>query len=162
MKVVSILSSVLLIFLIFPSCAGKSLELSNEEIANEIKSAVPLDEGYYQASEKYFAYYFKDDKGNSLKVSDWAIYRSNSQSSENEFGIITTRVNNVDSIKSACQNYIETRRKAYLEAKAAYSPEEYEKYRDAKVEVYGNTVVYFIMTKEDSELSIEKIEALNK
>ena len=161
MKVVSILSLLLFIF-IFPSCTHQSLEISKEEIAEAVKSSVPLDDGYYQASEQYFKYYFKDDSGNALVVSDWDIYRSNSQSSENEFGIIIAADGDVNKVKSACENYIKTQRESYLEAKAAYSPEEYEKYRDAKIEVYGNTVVYFIMTKEDSELSIEKIEALNK
>ena len=53
-------------------------------------------------------------------------------------------------------------RETYLEAKAAYTPEEYEKYENAKIKVYGNTVIYFIMTKEDSSSAIEKIDALNK
>lgn len=159
MRILSILT-VLSILLIFPSCSEKSLELSIDEIAKEIEAVIPLESGYYGASEQYFTYYFKDNDGNSLKVHDWAVYRSSSQSSENEFGIITAENGEVSAVKSACEKYIETQRESYLESKAAYSPQEYEKYRDAKIQVYGNTVIYFIMTKEDSELAINKIENL--
>ena len=162
MRFFAMFTALILLLGTFVACTQESIDLSIDEIASEIESAVPLEDGYHKVSEQYFSYYFKDDNGNTLNVSDWVIYKSSSQSSENEFGILSASSNNVSTVKSACENYIEKQRETYLEAKAAYTPEEYEKYANAKIKVYGNTVIYFIMTKEDSSSAIEKIDALNK
>ena len=158
------------IFVIFSlSCANNSepVSVSISELSSAISSAVPLDEGYYSASDSYFKYYFKDDNGNTLLNSvvdteKWVVRKSKSQASENEFGIFITEKKNIGTVKSVCEKYIETRKNAYMEAKSAYSPEEYEKFRDAEVFVSKNCVIYFIMKKSDVNLAKESIYSLIK
>ena len=139
------------------SCGEKELSMTATDIADIIEKSVPLEEGYYNPSEQYFAYYFKDMSGNALNVSDFIICRSKSQSSENEFGIIVAESGNVNEVKKACERYIEIKREAYLEAKASYSPDEYDKYEDASVYVYGNTVIYLILTPNDAKSVLNAI-----
>lgn len=147
--------------MLFSSCGEKELSMTANEMAEIIEKSVPIKEGYYNPSEQYFSYYFKDTSGNALNVSDFIICRSKSQSSENEFGIIVAKSGNVNEIKKSCERYLEIKREAYLEAKASYSPDEYEKYRDAGVYVYGNTVIYLILTKNDAELVLNLLNDVN-
>ena len=156
-------------FVLFASCANEkaNASVSVSELSVAISSAVPLDEGYYSASDSYCKYYFKDENGttlfgNSFAADTWTVQKSKSQSSENEFGIFITDQKNIYTVKSACEKYIETRKNAYMESKAAYSPEEYEKFRDAEVLASKNCVIYFIMNKADVNIAKEAVSSLLK
>ena len=166
LRFVSIFIAVIFIALSV-SCTNKNgnIAVSVSELSTAIASAVPLDEGYYSASDSYCKYYFKDENGNALlgdlvSLKNWTVQKSKSQSSENEFGVFITEQKNVETVKSACEKYIETRKNAYMESKAAYSPEEYEKFRDAEVFVYENCVIYFIMKNSDVNIAKKSVSAL--
>ena len=131
-KILVFLLSIILsiCFLFFNSCAKtKSINLNADELSSKIEECIKLDSGYYSVSEKYFDYYFKVG-GQSIRdsVLEWTVRCANTQSSENEFGIIKATAKSVKEAELACQSYIEKRKAAYLDAKAAYSPEDYEKY----------------------------------
>ena len=121
--------------------AGKLIKIAEYDLRNTV-------------SEAYFNYYF-DAEG----VIDWSVVRSKSQSSENEIGILVSEPDKVGTVQKCCMEYIDEQRSSYLEAKAAYTPEEYEKYRDAEVLVYGNCVVYFILGSEDRAAAISAVES---
>ncbi len=149
------------------SCAKSSdgVYISVSSVSTAISSAVPLEGGYYSASDSYCKYYFKDDDGsaivgNTVNTENWTVQKSKSQSSENEFGIFITDKKSVGEVKSVCEKYIEIRKNAYMDAKAAYSPEEYEKFRDAEVFVSGSCVIYFIMKKSDINIAKKSVSAL--
>lgn len=149
----SIILSVCVAALLFCSCdTQKSPEKSILELADVIESHAPLDAGYYSASERYFDYYFKVD-GESIKndVTEWTVRCSNSPSSENEFGILKAAKGKAHTVERACNEYIESRKSAYLDAKAAYSSEEYEKYDSARVLVVGDTVIYIILSAKEGD-----------
>ena len=156
MKNITMLFAVLvLICLSAVSCSRMQVtEKSSAELMNAALEAVRLDGGYYTVSEAYFNYYF-DAEG----VIDWNVVRSKSQSSENEIGILVSEPDKVGTVQKCCMEYIDEQRSSYLEAKAAYTPEEYEKYRDAEVLVYGNCVVYFILGSEDRAAAISAVES---
>lgn len=152
------LSLILLILLFFTaSCsttAPASASVSIQDLATEIESAVPLPDGYYRVSNAYFNYYFPD-----VTADEWVICRSSSQSSENEFGIISAS-GNAAQVKSACENYLKAQLDSYMASKASYSPSEYEKYRDASVKVFGNYVIYAIMTMSDQKSAFSSAESM--
>ena len=52
--------------------------------------------------------------------------------------------------RTLCERYIERQRSEYLSAKGNYTPQEYEKYKNAAVYTCGNYVIFTIMTPEDS------------
>ena len=167
-RFVSVFISVI-ISVFFASCADQSVKspVSVTELSLAISSAVPLDDGYYTASESYCKYYFRDESGTSLLggivgPENFTVQKSKSQSSENEFGIFITDFQKTKALKSICEKYIETRKKAYMEAKAAYSPEEFEKFRDAEVFVYDVYVIYFIMNRSDINIAKKSVSALFK
>ena len=151
------------IALTFCSCSDTDISFSASEITDAFENAVKLDEGYHSASDKYFDYYFKLD-GSSIRndVSEFAIRCSNSQSSENEFGVIKALRGKVQNVESACKRYLEARKNAYLDAKAAYSPDEYEKYSNAKIIRNGDTVIYFILSLQDAEKAEKALNELLK
>lgn len=155
MKNMTILFAILiLIWLSAVSCSNtQKTDKSADELMSAVLAAVPLEAGYYTVSEAYFDYYF-DAEG----VLDWSVVRSKSQSSENEIGVLVAESGRLEEVRSRCSQYLEEQRIAYLEAKAAYTPEEYEKYRDAEVLVYGNCVVYFILGNKDRASAISAVE----
>jgi hypothetical protein len=157
----------ILIISFFVSCSSEAsgTKATVDELATLISSSVSLDEGYYSASESYCKYYFKDKDGRSLLgeiigEENWTVQKSKSQSSENEFGIFIANDKNISDVKNACENYIETRKKSYLESKASYSPDEYEKFRDAEVFVSENYVIYLIMKKSDINIAKDSLSKL--
>ena len=159
------LSFISIVFCVSCSNGNEGISVSVTELSEAISSAAPLDEGYYSASDSYCKYYFKDENGGTLLgnivgTENWTVQKSKSQSSENEFGIFITDKKSVSTVKLVCEKYIETRRKAYMDAKAAYSPEEYEKFRDAEVFVTENYVIYLIMKKSDVNAAKASVSAL--
>ena len=156
MKNMTMLFAVLiLICLSAVSCSTpKATDKSAAALMEATVGAVPLDAGYYAVSDAYFNYYFESDG-----VLEWSVVRSKSQSSENEIGIVIAEPGRVGEVERSCREYLEEQRRAYLEAKAAYTPEEYEKYRDAEVLVYGNCVVYFILGTEERAAAISAVES---
>ena len=145
------------------SCSEKEPSLSADDISKKIESAVELDEGYHSVNEKYFDYYFKYN-GDSIRsdTNEFVIRVSNSQSSENEFGVIKATSGKAQSVENACREYLDERKNAYLDAKASYSPDEYEKYANAKVIRVGNTVIYFILSESDAKKAESAISDLIK
>ncbi len=133
------------------------------ELSESVISAVPLPSGYYKPSDAYFEYYFSEQDENvdiNSLVSDWCIMKSSSQSSENEIGVLIAKDGCLEQVKEACLEYLDERREAYLESKAAYSPEEYEKYRDAEQLVRGNCVFYLILDSDDCTIAKKAIDTV--
>ena len=145
------------------SCSSQSQYSSADDISSTIESVVALEEGYHSVSEKYFNYYFKDNGNSILNVTNEFVIRvSNSQSSENEFGVIVASKGKVKSIENACREYLELRKNAYLDAKASYSPDEYEKYAEAKIIRRGDTIIYFILSASDVKKAESALSELMK
>ena len=143
MKAYIIILLVLLLPLTVCACAGDfRSDLGCSELGARLTSSVPLDGGYFMQSESYLNYYFPDFEG------DAALFKSSSNSSENEFGIF--RNTGKADARALCERYIERQRNEYLSAKGNYTPDEYEKYRKAAVYTCGNYVIFTIMTPEDS------------
>lgn len=147
----------------FFSCKDQNVTASATDIADTVESVIFLEEGYHSVTDKYFDYYFKDN-GNSVRgdVVEFIIRASNSQSSENEFGVIKAANGKAQNVENACRNYLESRKAAYLDAKAAYSPDEYEKYKDARIIRFGDTIVYFILSAKDAKKAESSLNELLK
>ena len=122
LRFVCICIFVSVVFLVLSvSCTNEksNASVSVSGLSASISSAVPLNEGYYSASDSYCKYYFRDENGtalldNAVTSENWSIQKSKSQSSENEFGIFITDQKNVGAVKVACKKYIETRKNAYM------------------------------------------------
>lgn len=143
MKAYIIILLVLLLPLTVCACAGGFRnDLGCSELGERLSSSVPLDGGYFMQSAGYLNYYFPDFEG------DAALFKSASNSSENEFGIF--RNTGKADARILCERYIERQRSEYLSAKGNYTPQEYEKYKNAAVYTCGNYVIFTIMTPSDS------------
>ncbi len=161
MKILELLLiAVLLLGLV--SCSDTvNVSKSADELTESVILSVPLPSGYYKPSDSYFEYCFSEaDESIDITalVSDWSIMKSSSQSSENEVGVLIARDGCLQRVKEACLEYLEDRQAAYLEAKASYSPGEYEKYRDAECFVYGSCVFYLILGADDRAAAKRSIE----
>lgn len=153
MKVYVIILLILLTPLTLCACAGGyRSDIGCAELGERIASSVPLDGGYFMQSENYLHYYFPEFEG------DAAMFKSASNSSENEFGIFKSSGN--ANARALCERYIERQRSEYLSAKGNYTPQEYEKYKNAAVYTCGNYVIYTIMTPEDSASLLSGIRAI--
>lgn len=153
MKAYIIILLVLLLPLTVCACAGDyRSDLGCSELGERISASVPLDSGYFMQSESYLNYYFPDFEG------DAALFKSASNSSENEFGIF--RNTDKADARALCERYIERQRNEYLSAKGNYTPDEYEKYRKAAVYTCGNYVIFTIMTPEDSARLLSEARAV--
>lgn len=150
MKYFTVILTVILLPISVCSCFnGYRSDLSCAELGEAISAAVPLDSGYFCQNVGYLGYYFPDFSG------DAALFKASSNSSENEFGIL--RSDRTGETRTLCERYIERQRAEYLSAKGTYTPEEYEKYKNAAVFTCGNYVIYTIMTPEDSEKALTAV-----
>ncbi len=152
MKFLKLFAIALLIFALSSCSESVAIDMTASELTDAATTAVPLSSGYYQPSDAYFNYYFSEDGHNITAdslVLDWSIMKSSSQASENEIGVLVAKDGCIEQVKEVCREYLEERREAYLEAKASYSPGEYEKYRDAEYFTQGNYVIYMILDSPD-------------
>ena len=134
-------------------------EFNDNFTANQIESSIFAEVngngGYCDVSEYYFNNFFSDMNG----IRDYKIYVSDESTNFDEFGIFEfNSAKNAQKAKSKVKAYLVSAKKAF-ESGIIYNAEEYPKFQSAKVERYGNNLVYTIL---DSALANSISKALNQ
>ena len=139
---VLILAMILLSFSAFAAPVN-----SAKGIGGLIQRIAPSDFGYIDSTEYYFNHYFQDLCG----VDAAYIITCADSTNFNEIGVF--HVDSDSCVKdNVCkiQKYLDTA-KSNFESGVMYNPEEYSKFKNAKVEAFGNYIVYTILDKEPTK-----------
>ena len=152
-----------LIILILPlaSCAKSyaddvSVESLSEAIVVSLTGTIPE---YTLADEGYLDDYFTLPD----YVTDHIIYFSTEGNNLDEFGIFHVTESNAEDMQSKLETYLKDCYEQNKDWYDSYMPEETPKLRDAQVKVFGNYVVYVILSEADCEASFDAVEkALKK
>lgn len=145
--------------LVFSSCRSVETINYDTEIADIEKvfyKNLNSDIGYCDVSEYYISNYFLDIKD----IEEYKIYTSNDSTNFDEFGIFKFTT------EKAARKYTNTV-KNYLNKSAnefqngiIYNINEYPKFQNADVKVFGKYLVYTILLPEKSEEIFKEIKLL--
>ncbi len=91
-------------------------------------------------------------------VSDYVICFSTPGDNLDEFGIFHVTEDNADDLKDKLEDYLSDSYDQNLNWYNSYMPEETPKLRDAEVKVFGNYVVYTVLSDEDAKAAFEAVE----
>ncbi len=155
-KLTSLLLAALML-LSLVACGGTTYKTDVEASAIADAAVVNLTEGtiFKTAEEDILSDYFA-----TPDYVDSSIVRISSDGSSNldEFGVFRVTAGKQKDMVSLLEGYLSNSYEKNLEWYNSYIPEETPKLRDAEVEVFGNYVVYAIMSADSRALLFSSIE----
>ena len=158
-KRISALVAALLIAVFLPSCTAKKYSDTVEcsKLANAAIGEIPLDNGYAAFDQSHLKYNF----ANTDLCDDHAFFYSIETNDINEIGILRAKDSeNVEELAGLARSYIaeiKENNRAFIQS---YAPNEVNKLDNAKVYILGKYVIYTVLSPNDTELVIKKIESL--
>ena len=132
-------------------------DVSTAAISESITAKIPVDGGYDFSDADFLTYYFE---GNTA-IDDFVIAASSASSDVNEFGIL--HVNDIEQIAEVdkmAQVYLSNQRDFLSTFLNTYNAEEMAKLESMQVRVFGNYVVYTILSEADTEMVMSAVESL--
>lgn len=152
------LSLLLVLCTLLCACGSKSAyadDLPCAELSDAMEDQIPVDFGYETFGRDHIRYYFED-----TELPDDLCLRYSVRSEDiNEVGIFHAPDEAArEEIKALSQRYLEELRRDQSAFIASYAPEELPKLERAEVKVFGNYVVYAILSDSDRELVFDTIE----
>lgn len=126
------------------------------DISTTLKNKFPVADGYYAADSDYLGFYFE---GAADKVEAHVIEFSATSTNINQFGIFRVKEGSANDIKALCDSYIQTMRDRWV-AQANYIASEHPKMENAEARVFGNYVVYVMLTAEDKQAAFAAVEEM--
>ena len=158
MKKILLLSLALFMILsIFTACDGNKYrdDLTSVQLMEQIKAAIPAEEGYRQVSDAYISASMWGEKYTSLleNTSDHCIIVSEkSDMNIDEVGVFHVKDSaKVEEMKAIVETYVEGQTLRFQDLLASYNPDELPKLEEAEVEVCGNYIYYSILSEERTE-----------
>lgn len=145
----------------FASCNSGATyrdDVKVSDISTALKNKFPVADGYYAADSDYLGFYFE---GAADKVEDYVIEFSATSTNINQFGIFHVKEGSADAVKALCDSYIQTMRDRWV-AQASYIASEHPKMENAEARVFGNYVVYVMLTAEDKLAAFAAVEEMLK
>lgn len=161
LKTISLILAIIAV-ITFPSC-NKAKDYKNdvkvEDLADAAKSTIPVDGDYFAAEEDYIEFNFKDmPRPDSYVI----LMAKNTSSNINEVGIF--KVNGYGEkgkeVFKAVEKYIKDKSENSRNFVESYAPAECKKLDDAECKVFGDYVVYTVLTKQDANKVFDAIEKL--
>jgi hypothetical protein len=153
-KITSILLCLLALTLCLCSCQDKKNyrdDLSSDLVAGEMLHYVNIEGGCTTPDNDYVSLEFPNPSAVEGKVADWWIYASISSKTVDEFGVFHVKSGeDVQAVKSAVDEYVQymkVKLEVYLEI---YEPSEKAKLENTQVKVFGNYVVYTMLSQDDT------------
>ncbi len=128
------------------------------DISTALKTLLPTPDGYYAADSDYLGFYFDGADG---KVAEHVIEFSATSTNINQFGIFKVKDGEAEAIKTLCEQYISTMKDRWV-AQANYIASEHPKMENAEVRIFGNYVVYVMLTATDKTAAFDKVDELLK
>ncbi|MBQ9080778.1 MAG: DUF4358 domain-containing protein [Clostridia bacterium] len=142
------------------SCGGANYrdDVAVSTIDSAIQAKVPVPDGYYAPDSDYLTFYFE---GAEAIVNEYVIQMSATSTNINQFGIFHVKDGEAENMKKLCENYIAKSKDRWV-AQANYIASEHPKMEGAEVRIFGNYVVYTMLTDTDKALAFEAVEAALK
>jgi hypothetical protein len=157
MKITKIISFAMALCLLFSlaSCSkGYANDKTSKELAEIIKGAIVSDTGYREADSDYLD--FNISCASEL-CTDYVVVFSEKDTNIEEFAVLRPKdASSAKELKEMCESYLEKANAAWNDD---YLPEEAPKLRNAQTYVFGNYVVYLILSNSNCENAKTAIDA---
>ena len=133
-------------------------DIAVSDLDAAIQQKLPVPDGYYSPDSDYLGFYFEGAEG---IVTEYVIQISATSTNINQFGIFHVKDGEAETMKALCESYIETMNKRWV-AQANYIASEHPKMEGAEVRIFGNYVVYTMLTKDDKATAFDTVKAALK
>ena len=154
------LALILLSSLVLSSCSGSKsykTDVAVSTLSDAAKKQIEISGGYMTTDPDYIEFNLE---GLPTPKEFEIFMASNSSANKNEVGIFPyENTTDAENAKAVVKKYLVAKDESY-KAAIDYTPNEYPKIENAKVVVFGNYVVYTILTVDDSEKVTSAIENL--
>ncbi|MBQ7379261.1 MAG: DUF4358 domain-containing protein [Clostridia bacterium] len=153
MKKITLIAALLLCFtLAFTACASSyRSDVAVNDLTSAVLNAVSTTGGFTAADSDYVDLEFAKPDVISANVDQWMICASTSSSTVDEFGIFRVKDGgDVSAVKAEVSDYVQAlqvKLEVYLDM---YDPAEKTKLENAQVTVYGNYVVFTMLSEADT------------
>ena len=165
MKKITLIAALLLCFtLAFTACASSyRSDVAVNDLTSAVLNAVSTAGGFTAADSDYVDLEFTKPDVISANVDQWSICASTSSSTVDEFGIFRVKEGgDVGAVKAEVSDYVQSMQvklEVYLDM---YDPAEKTKLENAQVFVYGNYVVFTMLSEADTTALTSAIEGALK
>ena len=132
-------------------------DVSTAAISESVTAKIPVDGGYDFSDADFLTYYFE---GNTA-IDDFVIAASSASSDVNEYGIL--HVNDIEQIaevEKMAQVYLSNQRDFLSTFVNTYNAAEMAKLESMQVRVFGNYVVFTILSEADTEAVMSLVETM--
>ena len=149
----------LLIVMLLSSCSQKEKNYADDvpcsELADSVEEQIPVDFGYETFGREHLRYYFEDTK----RHDDVCLRYTVRSEDIGEFGIFhAPDAEAREELQDLCEDYLEELREEKSAFIESYAPEEVPKLTDAEVRVFGNYVVFAILSESERTLLFDTVE----
>lgn len=158
MKKILLLSlAVVMILTLVTACGGDKYrnDLTSAQVMDQIKTAIPSEEGYRQVSEGYISASMWGENYTALldNTTDHCIIVSEkSDVNIDEVGVFHVKDSaKVDELKTIVETYVEGQTLRFRDLLISYNPDELPKLDEATVIVCGNYIYYSILSEARTE-----------
>jgi hypothetical protein len=161
-KIISIFAALVFALSTLTSCGGDKTTYKNDvaagTVCDTIEATVPAAEGYYSSDSDYLGFYFE---GADALIDGYEIRFAKASTNINEFGVFKAKDGQAAALKTLCESYLSLKLERWV-AQADYIESEYPKMSEAQVKIFGNYVVYTILTKSDQTAVFTSVDGLLK
>ena len=138
------------------ACGGADYrdDVAVSAIDSAIQAKLPVPDGYYAPDSDYLEFYFE---GAENIVTEYVIQMSATSTNINQFGIFHVKDGEAQNMKAICEAYIAKSKDRWV-AQANYIASEHPKMEGAEVRIFGNYVVYTMLTEADKAVAFSAVE----
>lgn len=152
-KLIPVILSILLLSICLSACNQTSYrdDIDAVNVAGEMLHYANIEGGCSAADSDHVALEFPSADVVEQSVSDWWIYVSTSSSTVDEFGVFHVKDGqDVNAVKAAVEEYVQAMKVKLEVFLDSYEPAEKTKLDNALVKVYGNYVIYTMLSEQDT------------
>ena len=162
MKKITLITTLLLcLMMTLNACSSYRDDVDVNDLTSEILNSVSTQGGYTAMDELFLSLEFANPSLIESDVSEWMICASNSQSTVDEFGIFHVKDGEAETMKAICEAYIAKSKDRWV-AQANYIASEHPKMEGAEIRIFGNYVVYTMLTEADKAIAFDAVESALK
>lgn len=161
MKKLTLIAAMLLcLALTLTACSSYRNDVAVTDLTPVVLEVVSTQDGYVSADADYVSLEFKTPSVIDANVAEWMICASVSQTTVDEFGIFRVKEGgDVNAVKAEVETYVQilqVKMEVFLDM---YDPAEKTKLENAQVFVFGDYVVYTMLTDADTTAATNAIKA---
>ena len=152
MKKLTLIAALLLcLALSLSACSSYRSDVAVSDLSSAVLGAVSTQGGFTATDADYVSLEFTAPDVITANVQEWMICATTSSQTVDEFGIFRVKDGgDVNAVKAEVENYVQAlqvKLEVFLEM---YDPAEKTKLENAQVFVYGNYVVFTMLTDADT------------